>query len=93
MALYIITYDINTSDERKLCIDNKINEISEYALNIFEKLWIIRCSDDTLTVLSQLKKCIDIKDSILVTRITEDIKGWVDDDVIKGIANLNGFEF
>ncbi len=92
MALYFITYEINNLDNKN-CIDNKIQELYENAVNILDNGWMIKSLESTYNILDQLKKCINMKDSILVVKTTEEIHGWIDDDIVNGISRLKNAEY
>ncbi|HFK5575261.1 TPA: hypothetical protein ACG0AX_003636 [Elizabethkingia anophelis] len=76
MIPYIISYDLNKTGQDYKTLKEKIEELANGYWHHLDSTWIIFSSKTAKQICSELKKCIDSNDELLVVEITKNAD-WI----------------
>ncbi|MFD2046029.1 hypothetical protein ACFSTA_12435 [Ornithinibacillus salinisoli] len=74
MAVYLITYDLNSPGQDYTKVYDEIKSFGSWA-HYMESVWFVDTSYSATTMRDRLKSKIDSNDTVLISKVTE-YSGW-----------------
>lgn len=81
MKTYLVSYDLNSPGQN---YDNLINELCKYPgyCHVLKSQWFICSEGNSADVFNHLRKYIDKNDRLLISELTANHVGWLDQEAI-----------
>lgn len=77
MPVYSVSYDLNSPGQKYQELEKKIKGICIGSCKYVESAWIVKYSGNADSLSSELRKCLDKNDHILVIKVVNDKQGWL----------------